>query len=261
MTEKGPLLSVRDLRVSLRGRTLASLPELELGAGECVSLVGESGSGKTTSLMTVLGLNRGSGLDCEGSISLFGIDPLTASEGRLRGIRGRRVSLIMQSPQSALNPTLKLGALLMRVLAAHGIGKSDARTRMGEAFASVRLADDLADRYPHQVSGGQAQRFAIALALALGSEMIAADEPTSALDMTVQAEITALLQELCRDRGLGLLLVSHDLALVSTLADRVVVMKDGEVVDSADTVRVLTRPSSSYTVELINAGLSLGGGA
>ncbi len=261
MTVQDALLSVQDLRVSLRGRTLASLPQLDLRAGECVSIVGESGSGKTTSLMTVLGLNRGTGLDCEGDVSLFGVDPLTASEGRLRRIRGRQVSLIMQSPQSALNPTLKLGTMLMRVLGAHGVGKSEAQTRMKAAFASVRLRDELADSYPHQVSGGQAQRFAIALALPLGSQMIAADEPTSALDMTVQAEITALLRELCADRGLGLLLVSHDLALVSTLADRVVVMKDGAVVDSDETVRVLTRPSSEYTVELINAGLALGGGA
>lgn len=261
MTQQRELLSVKNLRVSLGGSTLASLPELHLSAGECVSLVGESGSGKTTSMMTVLGLNRGTGLSYEGEVDLFGLDPMTATAGQLRDIRGRRVSLIMQSPQSALNPTVKLGVLLMRVLRAHGLSKSEAQTRTKEAFVSVRLAEDLADRYPHQVSGGQAQRFAIAIALALGSEMIAADEPTSALDMTVQAEITALLQELCKERGLALLLVSHDLALVSTLADRVVVMKEGEVVDAADTLSVLTRPSSAYTVELIRAGLSLGGGA
>lgn len=261
MTRQTPLLSVRDLTVSLRGQTLASLPQLDLGAGECVSLVGESGSGKTTSLMTVLGLNRGTGLDCSGDIQLFGINPLTALESELRRIRGLRVSLIMQSPQSALNPTLKLGTMMMRVLAAHRIGKAEAQQRMRTAFEAVSLKEELAERYPNQVSGGQAQRFAIAIALALGSEMIAADEPTSALDMTVQAEITELLRDLCRDRGLALLLVSHDLALVSTLADRVVVMKNGAVVDNDDTVRVLTRPSSAYTVELINAGLELGGGA
>ena len=115
----------------------------------------------------------------------------------------------MQSPQSALNPTLKLGTMMMRVLAAHRIGKAEAQQRMRTAFEAVSLKEELAERYPNQVSGGQAQRFEIAIALALGSEMIAADEPTSALDMTVQAEITELLRDLCRDRGLALLPVSY----------------------------------------------------
>lgn len=259
MTAAESLISVRDLSVSLGGRTLASLPELDLGVGECVSLVGESGSGKTTSLMTILGLNRRQGLSFEGSVRLLGEDVLRTSDRRLRQLRGPRISLIMQSPQAALNPTLRLSAFLERALGAHGVRKPEARDRMRRAFASVRLSEEIAERYPHEISGGQAQRFAIALALALGSEVIAADEPTSALDTTVQAEIAELLRELCRDRGLGLLLVSHDLALVSTLADRIVVMRDGRVVEAGGTHGLLSSPSDPYTLELIRAGIAVGG--
>lgn len=259
MTASQSTLSVRDLIVRLGGRTLSSLPELELNAGECVSLVGESGSGKTTALMTLLGLNRKQGLRFEGTVSLFGEDVLSTSDRRLRQLHGRRISLIMQSPQAALNPTLKLAVFLERALRIHGISKVDARSRMREAFNSVRLAEEIAERYPHEISGGQAQRFSIALALALGSEVIAADEPTSALDTTVQAEIADLLQELCRERGLGVLLVSHDLALVSNLADRIVVMRSGRVIESGDTHAVLTSPADPYTLELIRAGIAVGG--
>lgn len=252
-------LTVENLKVRLGGRTLASLPQLELGPGECVSLVGESGSGKTTSLMTLLGLNRKQGLVFDGEVRLFGEDVLAASERSLRKLRGRKISLIMQSPQAALNPTLKLAVTLKRALGIHGVKKAEAKARMREAFGSVRLDEDIAERYPHEISGGQAQRFSIAIALALGSDVIAADEPTSALDTTVQAEIADLLTELCSDRGLGLLLVSHDLALVSNLADRIIVMKNGHVVEAGSAHSVLQAPADPYTLELIRAGIAVGG--
>jgi ABC-type glutathione transport system ATPase component len=254
-----PLVEVHDLRVAFAGRQVASLPELTLGAGECVALVGESGSGKTTSLLALLGLLGPAGAQVSGSVRVCGVDVLTAGERELRSIRGVRIALVLQSPQAALNPTMRLGTLARRALALHGVKGAEARGRIREALASVRLPESIARRYPHQVSGGQAQRFGIAMAVALGADVIAADEPTSALDVTVQAEVIALLQRLRAERGMALLLVSHDLALVSTLADRVVVMREGAVVESGPADQVLTAPAHDYTRELIAAVPTLEG--
>jgi len=194
------------------------------------------------------------------------------------------VALVLQSPQAALSPTTRLGILMRRALELHGItaprgggpemggpetggsaGSRKERSRKGraskgglervmvEAVEAVMLDPEILRRYPHEISGGQAQRFAIALAIALGAEVILADEPTSALDVTVQAEVVGVLHGLREERGLALLIVSHDLALVSTIADRVLVMKDGEVVESGPAADVLTRPSHPYTRELLEA--------
>ncbi|WP_211589676.1 ATP-binding cassette domain-containing protein [Microbispora sp. H11081] len=245
------LISVRDLVVRIGDRVIASVPELDVAAGECVALVGESGSGKTTTLLATLGLVRGA--DVSGKITVGDVDVLAASPARLREIRGSRAALVMQSPQAALNPTMRLGTLMRRALARHGVKGAAARERAREAVRAVLLDPEILRRYPHQVSGGQAQRFAIALALALGAQVVLADEPTSALDVTVQAEVVAVLRRLRDERGLAMLLVSHDLALVSTIADRVVVMRDGAVVESGSAADVFGRPRDPYTRELIAA--------
>lgn len=248
-----PLVEVRDLRVVVGGRQISGLGELVVHRGECVALVGESGSGKTTALMTMLGLLGPVGATITGSARVCGVDVLAAKPGQLRGIRGVRIALVMQSPQGSLNPTMRLGNLLRRTLMLHGVPRSDLRDRARVALASVQLPEAILRRYPHEVSGGQAQRFGIAIALALGAEVIAADEPTSALDVTVQAEIMGLLHRLRVERGLALLLVSHDLALVSTVADRVVVMRNGDVVESGPSRQLFTDPSEDYTRELLAA--------
>lgn len=253
-----PLIEVRDLTVSYRGRQVASLPRLDVFPGECVALVGESGSGKTTSLLAILGLLDPTAV-ASGSVTSCGVDILRATRRELRAIRGSRIAMIMQSPQASFNPTTRFGTLMRRALALHGVRGKDSRARITEALRSVQLDDDMLRRYPHQVSGGQAQRVAIALAVALGAEVIAADEPTSALDVTVQAEVVAVLQQLRVARGLGLLLVSHDLALVSTVADRIVVMQAGRVVDSGTPDDVIIRSQVPYTRELIAAVPTLGG--
>jgi ABC-type glutathione transport system ATPase component len=249
------LVAVRDLVVRYGGRVVADVPALDVGPGECVAIVGESGSGKTTTLMAVLGLigDGTDGADISGNIVVCGVDVPRASGKRLGEIRGARIALVMQSPQAALNPTMRLGTLMRRALARHGVTRGPARARASEAVAAVLLDQDILRRYPHEVSGGQAQRFAIALAIALGAEVIVADEPTSALDVTVQAEVVAVLRRLRDERGLAVLLVSHDLALVSTIADQVVVMKDGEVVESGPTSKVFTGPAAPYTRELLAA--------
>nr|WP_201760874.1 ATP-binding cassette domain-containing protein [Nonomuraea sp. K271] len=233
---------------------VAGVPELDVGAGECVAIVGESGSGKSTTLLSLLGLTENA--DISGHVRVCGVDVLTASPRRLREIRGARAALVMQSPQSALSPATRLGVLMRRALRLHGVGSGkDGRLDeiMAESVAAVMLDRAILRRYPHEISGGQAQRFAIALAIALGAEVILADEPTSALDVTVQAEVVGVLRRLREERDLALLLVSHDLALVSTIADRVLVMKDGEVVESGPAARVLTEPSHPYTRELLEA--------
>jgi ABC-type dipeptide/oligopeptide/nickel transport system ATPase component len=157
----------------------------------------------------------------------------------------------MQSPQAALSPATRLGVLMRRALKLHGRQATD--EVMARALETVVLDREILRRYPHEISGGQAQRFAIALAIALGAEVVLADEPTSALDVTVQAEVVGVLRRLRAERDLALLLVSHDLALVSTIADRVLVMKDGAVVESGPAAEVLAEPSHPYTRELLEA--------
>ncbi|MFC0866253.1 ATP-binding cassette domain-containing protein [Sphaerimonospora cavernae] len=255
----GTLIRIRDLAVRIGDRVIASVPELEVGPGECVAIVGESGSGKTTTLLAALGLVGDVSdlgvrrVDISGEITVCGVDVMAAGPAELRGIRGSRAALVMQSPQAALNPTMRLGTLMRRALARHGVKGAAARSRAEEAVKAVLLDPVIMRRYPHQVSGGQAQRFAIALALALGAEIVLADEPTSALDVTVQAEVVAVLRRLRDERGLAVLLVSHDLALVSTIADRVLVMRDGAVVESGPAAELFDRPCDAYTRELVAA--------
>jgi ABC-type glutathione transport system ATPase component len=159
--------------------------------------------------------------------------------------------MIMQSPRAALNPTLRLGDLFARTLRLHGVPGDDLRARMSDGMQGVRLDPALLERYPHQVSGGQAQRFGIALALALHADVLVADEPTSALDVTVQAEVVNLLRRVREERGTAMLFISHDLAVIGQLADRVVVMRRGEVVEMGDARTLLRAPSADYTKELI----------
>lgn len=248
-----PFVEVIDLVVHYGSRQVSSLPRLTLDPGECVAIVGESGSGKTTSLLAMLGLVGASSASVSGSVRIGSVDVLTSSEAEVRKIRGSVVALVMQSPQGALNPTMRLGTLIKRALALHGIRKDEARRRIEDALESVRLEFGILRRRPHEISGGQAQRFAIAMAVALGARVIAADEPTSALDVTVQAEVLALLDRLRRDRGIAVLLVSHDLALVALVADTVIVMQDGEVVESGPADVVLSTPSADYTRALLAA--------
>jgi peptide/nickel transport system ATP-binding protein len=251
-------LALRDLRIAFDGRTVVDLDELDLAEEEIVGLVGESGSGKSMTALAVLGLARGLGATVNGSIALDGLELVGLPERRLRDIRGRRVAMIFQSPVSSFSPVFRVGDVFVRALRLHGIG--DAQRRAGDALREVLLDPELLRRYPHQLSGGQAQRIAIALAVALNSEVLLADEPTSALDVTVQAEIVELLRMLREREHMSVLFISHDLAVVSQLCDRVTVMRGGKIVESGSTTAVLNSPSSTYTRELIEAVPRLGAG-
>lgn len=254
------MIQVTDLRVHYGERCVAHVPSLVLESGRVVGLAGESGSGKSQTALAIMGLSAHAGARVEGSIRLGDEELTTKSASQWRKVRGRRIAMIMQSPRSALNPTLRLGQLFSRTLRLHGVRRSEFQDRMRSALDDVVLEHDILDRYPHQVSGGQAQRFAIALVSALRAEVVIADEPTSALDVTVQAEVIEVLRRLRDRHGTALLFISHDLAVISELADSLTVMRGGEVVESGPVGEVLGAPRDEYTRALIAAVPTIGRG-
>ena len=254
-------LEIRDLQVRFGGpgtRPVASVAGLTVDGGEIVGLAGESGSGKSMTILAVLGLAGTAGATVTGSVRLDGRELTGLSGAALRAIRGRRIAAIFQSPSLAFNPVFRVGQIVSRTLRMHGLSTAQARERAEAAMRSVLLSPELLRRYPAQLSGGQLQRVAIALALALRAEVLLADEPTSALDVTVQAEVLELLRELRDSRGMAILFVSHDLAVIAELCDRVAVMRSGEVVEQGPTGQVIAAPRHDYTRELLAAVPRLG---
>lgn len=244
-------LAIRNLDILFGTRHTVQIDALDVDSGELVGLVGESGSGKSMTATAVLGLAQRVGATVRGSITLDGRELVGASNEVLRDIRGRRMAMIFQSPSGAFNPVMRVGDVFARTLRLHGEqSRSSARERAQRALSEVLLPATALDRYPHQLSGGQLQRVAIALALALDAEVLLADEPTSALDVTVQAEILELMTKL-RDRGLAILLITHDLGVVAEVADRVAVMQAGRLVEVGATRDVLRAARHEYTRSLL----------
>jgi peptide/nickel transport system ATP-binding protein len=255
-----PRLEIVDLRIAFGSRVVADIPHLAIAPGEIVGLAGESGSGKSITGTAIVGLAGTVGATVTGSIRLDGLELVGSPDRALRDIRGRRIAMIFQSPVGSFNPVFKVGDVFVRALRLHGASKDEANERARQALAEVLLSSQLLDRYPHQLSGGQAQRVAIALALALRSEVLLADEPTSALDVTVQAEILELLRRLRRETGMSVLFISHDLAVVAELCDRIAVMKSGHIVEEGLAREVLTNPTDPYTRELVASVPRVGAG-
>jgi peptide/nickel transport system ATP-binding protein len=254
-------LAIRDLVIRFGERRIVDLERLDVAAGQIGGLAGESGSGKSMTALAILGLAGTLGATVEGSIRLDGLELVGLPEERLREIRGSRIALIFQSPVASLNPLYPVGDLFERALLLHGAGsKPEARRRAVKALGEVLLPADLLNRYPHQLSGGQAQRIAIAMALALRSEVLIADEPTSALDVTVQAEILELLRRLRDDRGMSVLFISHDLAVIAELCDRIAVMSEGQIVEEGPAGQVLADPRNEYTRRLVASVPKVGQG-
>ncbi|WP_420362667.1 ABC transporter ATP-binding protein [Curtobacterium aetherium] len=235
------------VRYSRRGAPTVSGIDLELHAGETLGLVGESGSGKTTIGRALAGLVP----VAEGIVDVDGQDLRAARGRRLRALR-KRVGIVFQDPASSLNPRQSIGWSIAEPLLVHE-PDADRRGRVRELLEAVQLDPSWAERFPHQLSGGQRQRVAVARALALRPALLIADEPTSALDVTVQAAVLDLLRDLQQDFGFGCLLVSHDLAVVRQLADRVAVLHHGRIVERGTTEAVLDDPQEDYTRMLIAA--------
>ncbi len=259
--EIAPLLRVEDLCVDVAGEwgTVRVVDEVrfEIGRGECLALVGESGCGKSLTALALMSLLPSAARVAGGRIVLNGIDLLSRPESERRAVRGRRMAMIFQEPATALNPLMTAGAQVAEALAVHCPEAARTRRARREAVLAmlerVRLTDPAAciDRYPHQLSGGQRQRVMIAIALAGGADLLIADEPTTALDVTVEAEILSLLGELRRTAGLALLFITHDLDVVSVVADRVAVIYAGRIVEQGPSDTVFSRPLHPYTSGLV----------
>jgi peptide/nickel transport system ATP-binding protein len=267
--EAVPLLSVRDLRIAFGSQEAVRGVSFAVAPGETLGLVGESGSGKSATALAMMRLLPGSAR-VSGSIILrthvresghgtpgSSVDEeiLSLPEEAMRRHRGRSVAMIFQEPMTALNPVMKVGKQIAEALLAHApkTPRREVRERVVAAMREVGLPDPerRTDDYPHQFSGGQRQRIVIAMALINKPALIIADEPTTALDVTVQAQVLALLKTLRAEYGCAMLFISHDLAVVAEVADRVAVMRHGEIVELGSARQVMTQPEHPYTRSLL----------
>ncbi len=254
-----PILSVDNLAVDfaqggVRTRAVRGV-SFDIRAGETVALVGESGSGKSVTALSSVNLLPGSA-EISGSIRYRGNELVGASDQTLRQVRGNDISFIFQEPMTSLNPLHTLDKQIRESLTLHqGMDRRTADARALELLerVGIRNAASRMKSYPHQLSGGQRQRVMIAMALANGPDLLIADEPTTALDVTIEAQILDLLAELQKSEGMGLLFITHDLGVVRKIADRVNVMKDGEIVEAGPTAEIFDHPSHPYTLKLLEA--------
>jgi oligopeptide transport system ATP-binding protein len=257
----GPLLEVEDLHVEFRTRDgvakVLNGVSYHVDAGETLAVLGESGSGKSVTAQTVMGiLDIPPGVITGGAIRYRGEDVLSASDSRRRELRGESMAMIFQDALSALNPVYTVGFQIAEQLRMRrGMSRRDAMARAVELLDQVKIpnAKQRVKEYPHQFSGGMRQRAMIAMSLALDPDLLIADEPTTALDVTVQAQIMDLLDELRRERGMGLILITHDLGVVAEVADRIVVMYAGRIVESADAYSLYQQPGHPYTEGLMRS--------
>jgi len=254
-----PLLSVRDLQTYFHTDegTVRAVDgvSFDVDAGETVCLVGESGSGKTVACESITKLVPMPPGEIEGGeIRFDGEDLAAKSSGELQGYRGGRIGHVFQNPLGALDPVYTIGDQVVEAIRLHqDVSKADARDQAADLLDRVGIGDveDRIDDYPHQFSGGMKQRVVVAMALACDPDLLIADEPTTALDVTIQAQVLRLLAELQEERGMGLLFVTHDLGVVAEIADRVVVMYAGKVMETGDVHEVFDRPSHPYTRALL----------
>ena len=259
MTEEA-LLSVRDLRTHFDTRQgvvkAVDGVSLELQRGEIMGLVGESGSGKSITGFSILGLLDPPGRIVSGSIRFNGEELAGASPERLRQLRGRHIAMIFQDPMMTLNPVLRIGTQIIEAIQVHDpVSARAARSRAKEALRRVGIpsAQERLDDYPHQLSGGMRQRVAIAIAMLHRPALVIADEPTTALDVTIQVQIIHEMQKLCAESGTALIWITHDLAVIDGMADRICVMYAGRIVESGSVHDVVSSPAHPYTRGLIDS--------
>ncbi|ESX03995.1 MULTISPECIES: ABC transporter ATP-binding protein [unclassified Mesorhizobium] len=268
-----PVLSIANLSVSVRGedgeRNVVSNLSLTLARGETLCIAGESGSGKSMTALAIMQLlPQPAARISSGMIRLRDgnrgdTDLATLDERQMRRIRGDRIAMIFQEPMTSLNPVLSIGRQLTESIEAHtSLSSAQARQRAIEALKAVRIseAESRLKQFPHELSGGMRQRVMIAMALALEPDVLIADEPTTALDVTVQGEVLELLRDLQRQHGTSVILITHDMGVVAEMADRVIVMRDGRMVEEGTTSDIFARPQADYTRELLAAVPRIGSG-
>ena len=255
-----PLLSVAGLEVAFRTEDglvkAVDGVSFDLNAGEVLAIVGESGSGKSVTALTLMGLTRGQNAEISGSAAFGDTELITASDADLRSVRGAEISMVFQDPMSSLNPVQRVGNQIAEQIRAHEkISKGDAQARVVELLESVGIpgAAERARAYPHEFSGGMRQRAMIAMALSLEASVLIADEPSTALDVTIQAQIMRLLDRLNEERGLSIILITHDLGIVAEVADRVLVMYGGRIVEQGTLDQIFYDPQHPYTWGLLGS--------
>ena len=260
----GPVLSVRDLDIDfwVDGTWYPAVQDarFDLYSGEVLAIVGESGSGKSTTAMSIMGLMPKNS-HVVGSIQLGDRQLVGASERAMRQIRGKDIAVIFQEPMTALNPVYTIGFQIAEMLRSHkAMAPKAARARAIELLTLVEIPDPerRVDSFPHQLSGGQRQRAMIAQSLALDPKLLIADEPTTALDVTVQAEILKLMRDLKNRVDAAIILITHDMGVVADMADRIIVMKNGRIVETGDAEKIFRHPEQPYTIQLLGAVPHLG---
>lgn len=254
-----PILTVQDLKVDFETPdgvvNAVKGINLEVSAGECLGIVGESGSGKSQTVLAALGLLADNGA-ATGSVKFGDTEMLTADANTLRSIRGDRMSMIFQNPLTSLTPHMTVGAQMREVLKLHkGLRGEEATKVCVDWLEHVRIpeARRRMEQFPHELSGGMRQRVMVAIAMLCGPQLLLADEPTTALDVTVQAQVLDLMDELKRDTGTGIALITHDMGVVARMCDRVVVMRHGEIVETGDIDEIFYNPQHDYTKMLLDA--------
>jgi len=256
MTISDTLLRVRMLTVGFGPNNVVKDLDFDVARGGALGIVGESGSGKSMTSLAIMGLLP-KGAKRTGSIEFDGAELTALPERAMRSFRGDRIAMIFQDPLSSLNPYYTVGTQIMEAYRSHrsGVTRRQARKVAIEAMERVHISDAArrVDHYPHQFSGGMRQRVMIAMTLSMEPELIIADEPTTALDVTVQAQILDLLAEIRADTGAGLILITHDLAVVSEVTDHIVVMRDGDLIEQGPAERIFTDPQEPYTRMLLDA--------
>lgn len=248
-----PLLEVRDLTVAAGGSTLVDRAGFALEAGRRTGIIGESGAGKTMTALAVMGLLP-DGVEATGSVLLRGEEILGRPDKEMAVRRGASMSMIFQEPMTALNPVMRIGRQVAEPLRIHGeMGRAAADSTAVELLRSVGLGERRARSFPHELSGGQRQRAVIAMALAYGPDLVIADEPTTALDSTVQAQVLRVLRDQVAARGAALVLITHDLPVVASMAEEVIVMADGAIVETGRAREVFRAPAHEHTRRLVSA--------
>lgn len=252
------MVEIKSLHVKFNSASREAVAgiDLQICDGEVLGLVGESGSGKTVTAMTLSGLIERKKITCSGQVLLDGIDLLKCSRDELRTLQGKEIGVVFQEPMTSMDPLMRIGKQVEEALAVHtDLPANERRKRALQALRDVDLpdAETIYRKYPHECSGGMLQRIMIAAAIVTEPKLLLLDEPTTALDVTVQAQILSLLRRLNRERGISMLLISHDLQVVRRICTRVAVMQRGKIVEEGAMEQVFTHPQHPYTMELIAA--------